>query len=133
MGLFIPPASVVQGAAFAFSLLQQIGVVAATPDSAVAKTGIWRPPEWNRPPGSKMPVPLYSLTVDTSLPGSSSPNPNDIVPLPGAPPFPQSTVYVFDAVLRAEHRREIRLTHHPVQTGEAISDHAFVEPAEVTL
>lgn len=41
------------------------------------------------------------------------------------------TVYVFDAVIRAEHSRHSVATQHPVQTGAPITDHVFVEPARV--
>jgi len=42
-------------------------------------------------------------------------------------------MYVFDAVLRAEHSGESHVTEHPVQTGANISDHAYAMPARVTL
>lgn len=41
--------------------------------------------------------------------------------------------YFFDAILRTQHRREVEITKHPVQTGAAISDHAFQMPSYVSF
>lgn len=41
--------------------------------------------------------------------------------------------FTFDAVFRTDHMANVTLTQHPVQTGAAISDHAYSEPDEVTL
>lgn len=40
---------------------------------------------------------------------------------------------IFTAVLRADHTQKLTLTEHPVQTGASITDHAYLEPAEVIL
>lgn len=42
------------------------------------------------------------------------------------------TLY-FDALLHADHTSSVTPTQHPVQTGAAISDHAYVEPKEISL
>jgi hypothetical protein len=41
--------------------------------------------------------------------------------------------YVFDAILRAEHRQEVVITKYPVQTGANIAYHAYIQPALVVL
>jgi hypothetical protein len=41
--------------------------------------------------------------------------------------------YYFDAVIKAEHRRDRRLTSHPVQTGSNITDHSFRIPSSVVF
>lgn len=41
--------------------------------------------------------------------------------------------YYFDAVIKAEHKRERRLTSHPVQTGSNITDHSFRIPSSIVL
>lgn len=41
--------------------------------------------------------------------------------------------YIFDAYLRISHDRKITVTQHPVETGAAITDHAYVEPATFEL
>lgn len=41
--------------------------------------------------------------------------------------------FTFDAVFRTDHMANVTVTQHPVQTGAAISDHAYSEPDEVTL
>lgn len=81
----------------------------------LANPGPWRPPEWGKP----------SLNAIIAPPSSDD---------PGAGP----TVYVFDAVLRAEHIRELRRTEHPIQASPSapvasITDHAYLLPARVTL
>jgi hypothetical protein len=39
----------------------------------------------------------------------------------------------FDAVLKTSHASKITTTSHPVESGANITDHAFVDPAEVTI
>lgn len=46
---------------------------------------------------------------------------------------PEWRTYYFDAVLRAEHISQRRLTQHPVQTGANITDHSFQLPAKLTM
>lgn len=41
--------------------------------------------------------------------------------------------YYFDAVITAEHRRDRRLSSHPVQTGSNITDHSFRVPSSVVF
>ncbi len=41
--------------------------------------------------------------------------------------------YIFDAYLRISHDRRITVTQHPVETGAAITDHAYVEPVTFEL
>lgn len=41
--------------------------------------------------------------------------------------------YFFDAFLRVDHTSKLNITEHPVETGANVSDHAFVEPAEVVM
>lgn len=40
---------------------------------------------------------------------------------------------VAQVVIEEQHTDELQITEHPVEQGFAISDHAFVKPAEVTL
>lgn len=42
-------------------------------------------------------------------------------------------VYRFDAVFKTEHDTNLTITESPVQTGASISDHAYMEPKEVTF
>ena len=43
------------------------------------------------------------------------------------------TTYFFDAVFREDHSLRLVSTNHPVQNGAAISDHAYLIPAQVTM
>ena len=40
---------------------------------------------------------------------------------------------VFDAVLKTDHTSKLTVTSHPIESGANISDHAFIEPAEITV
>jgi hypothetical protein len=88
-------------------------IIAKVTAGTITSPGPWRPPEWH---GGKA---LTSLTV----PASDKQGPQ---------------VFVFDAVFRVDHVRELRRTEHPIQTSSAsqvatISDHAYRMPARVTL
>ena len=39
----------------------------------------------------------------------------------------------FDGILRTDHQSTVRATQYPVQTGVNMTDHAIVEPAELTI
>ena len=81
-----------------------------TPGTAVGGiSGPWRPPQW-----SNTSVPPLTMTATD-------------------PTTSQSTAYVFDAVLRGEHTQEQVITLNPVQTGAAISDHAYILPPRLTI
>ena len=41
--------------------------------------------------------------------------------------------YLFDAVFSSSHTLNVKITEHPVQSGAAIADHAFIEPDTVSL
>lgn len=41
--------------------------------------------------------------------------------------------FVFDAVFSTDHSANLTATQHPVQTGASISDHAYMEPDEVSV
>lgn len=39
----------------------------------------------------------------------------------------------FDAVIKTDHTSKVTMTDHPVEVGANITDHAYVEPAEISL
>jgi hypothetical protein len=39
----------------------------------------------------------------------------------------------FDGIMRTDHASHVRTTQYPVQTGVTMTDHAIVEPAELTI
>lgn len=41
--------------------------------------------------------------------------------------------FVFDAVFGTDHSANLTVTQHPVQSGASISDHAYMEPDEVSI
>ena len=42
-------------------------------------------------------------------------------------------IFMFEAVFSTDHSASVTLTQHPVQTGASISDHAYVNPDQVTI
>ena len=48
------------------------------------------------------------------------------------PRWPIGGMY-FDGILRTEHTSRVRTTNYPVQTGVVMTDHAIIEPAELTI
>jgi hypothetical protein len=95
--------------------------------------GPWRPPQWNEPQ-------LYSVEI-TEVSAESSGSKalfegqvvSDTATNPNVREKTKSTMYFFDAILRAEHSQELVRTVHPIQTGAAIVDHAYLQPARVQL
>jgi hypothetical protein len=41
--------------------------------------------------------------------------------------------YVFDAFFSVQHDTTLTITKHPVQTGASVSDHAYMEPKQLTF
>jgi hypothetical protein len=39
----------------------------------------------------------------------------------------------FDGIMRTDHQSHVRTTNYPVQTGVTMTDHAIVEPAELSI
>jgi len=94
-------------------------VIARAEVGAMATPAPWRPPEWDGPALTSMKV-TESKTDDNGTPIQST------------------KLYVFDAVMRAHHTRRLTITQHPIQTTadspvSSIRDHAYPEPAQVTL
>lgn len=86
--------------------------------------GLWYPPQWSKPA-------MVSITV---APPSSATTPKTVGDdgiLTVSNPGP--TTYVFDAVLSLEHEQRLTKTRHPVQTGADLSDHAYLEPADLVM
>lgn len=41
--------------------------------------------------------------------------------------------YFFDAILQTNYTRSLTITEHPIETGAAVSDHAYVNPVELVM
>ena len=100
-------------------------------------SGIYRPPQQAQPA-------MVALTVTPTAgqgatPAGSALQPTGAVDTAGNPVYGASvsgstqTTYIFDAVMTLDHEQEVELTRHPVQTGAAVSSHAYVNPARITL
>jgi len=73
---------------------------------------------------------MFSLTA--TLPAASSTSTSNSQASSSS--TPQSpTMYYFQAVIRAYHAERAVPTKHPVQGGASITDHVFIEPAELLL
>lgn len=78
-----------------------------TPVSATASTGAYRPGIWQGLPVDDVNQLMY---IKTNIGG-----------------------FFFDAIIREEHTSTLKMTEHPVQTGANIVDHAYMEPAQLTI
>lgn len=85
------------------------------PGKSPVESGPWRPTQW-----STQTPPVYSITVTLPVQG-------------GKAGKTQTATYYFDAVLRAEHEQAVTVTQHPVQENVPVADHAFIEPARLSL
>lgn len=74
-----------------------------------------------------------------------------LLPVPTMPPMPRAnvlsnapqTVYVrpmrsigglyMDVTVEESHTDELEITEHPVEQGAAVTDHAYLKPAQVTI
>lgn len=93
----------------------------------------WRPPQWKNPAAVSITVPMQSSSaLDTSgvpsalmgvLSGASLSVAATTAPL----------TYIFDAVLALDHGQTLTKTVHPVQTGAAVSSHAYLEPSSLIM
>lgn len=86
------------------------GTAKSPTTSSPGTSGPWRPKQW----GNKGYKPPLTLTTQD-------------------PTLVQQTIYVFDTTIRAEHHQPSVVTLNPVQSGAAISDHAYVLPARLTV
>lgn len=98
----------------------------STTPTAVASAA-WRPPQWNKPA-------MVSITVppgySTAAAGATDPSTGEFTLRTSTQ---ASVSYVFDAVLSLEHEQSLTKTRHPVQTGAAITSHAYLEPAALVM
>lgn len=77
--------------------------------SKAGKTG-FRPPQWGKGVVSEDIIYMATQMSDGSM-----------------------MYYFFDAVMGTDHTEERQITDHPVQWGQAITDHSFQLPAVVTM
>ena len=94
--------------------------------SAQPVAGPYRPPQWSSGPA------MVSITQVPTQNQNSGFAMVDGVPTLGGSGSTQTT-YVFDAVLELEHDQRLEKTRHPVQTGAAVSSHAYLLPARVAM
>lgn len=41
--------------------------------------------------------------------------------------------YFFDGFIKVQHEHNLKITENPVETGASVVDHAYLEPAELTM
>jgi hypothetical protein len=127
---------ITQGAAASLAALASVAITTAVtkPKGFNAGTagGIYRPPQWSTKPTT------YSIVVPKS---STSDAPNGVpitnmdangVPIIGVIAV-GTLMYVFDAMLVAEHSRDLDTTDYPVQDGYNQSYNAVLKPNMITL
>jgi hypothetical protein len=87
-------------------------------------TGPYRPPQWGQALGIQTLMLVFPGAPNAAQYSSEGVN----ATLPS-----NQTVYVFDVTPRIDHDQRVTKTTHPVQTGASISDHAYLEPARLTI
>lgn len=87
--------------------------------------GAWRPPQWSQPAQVSITVPPQATT---SVPTYDQQG-NAVFQAA----VNSTTTYVFDAVLELDHEQRVGKTQHPIQTGSAISSHAIIHPARLSM
>ncbi len=96
----------------------------------------WRPPQWNKPATVVVTVPsqaIYATQTSFDTTDNGTTRDNISVDSVDTGNVTQAVSYVFDAVLSLEHDQSVTKTRHPVQSGSAISSHAYMEPASLTM
>jgi len=82
----------------------------------------WRPPQYQK-------AAMFMIAINGQQNSPAAQVQNGVLRVGGV----TTQIYVFDAVLSADHRQDATITSFPVQTGASISDHAYIQPAEITL
>jgi hypothetical protein len=93
-------------------------------------TGPWTPPQYSQPAVTILTVPSSGNPVLVQAPITGTDGTTSAPVYQGGTP---ASDYVFDAILRLNHKRSIEKTSHPVLTGANISDHFYVKPSRVVL
>lgn len=84
----------------------------------------WRPSQWQTQAPQKVIITFPGQGAPQQYAAAGGVN----VTLPSV-----QTMYAFDAEINVEHSQSLTRTKHPVQTGASISDHAYIEPAELVM
>jgi hypothetical protein len=103
-----------------------MGTVLQTGIAALASSKGFRPPQWIGPATVQLIVPPSGSVSRAPVSESNQSYTFSAVKQ-------QSSIYVFDAVIRNTHSQQLRKTIHPVQTGASVSPHAYLMPPEIEL
>lgn len=107
--------------------------VTQTPNPAPSQA--WRPPQWG---STNTPMVLVTVPASSSVSNVTQTD-SDANSATGGGTFmfkksvTAAVSYVFDAVLAADHDQSLTKTQHPIQTGAAVSSHAYLNPAHLIL
>jgi hypothetical protein len=108
----------------------------ATSPAPISKAyAAYKPPQWAKPamvsitvPPRAAATPVGPLDIGTDTIQGYNVTTSILSAAPSNP-----TTYVFDAVLSLDHEQALVKTMHPVQTGAALSTHAYLEPAHLVM
>jgi hypothetical protein len=108
-------------------------IITQANNATLSAAPIYRPPAWNK-------AATYVLTVTSSIAGrtnslgtSAIQQPDGTYQVQAGAAAQVNQMFVFDAVLSANHNQTLAITEHPVQTGSNISDNAVLRPAIIEL
>ncbi len=123
--------------------LQSLGMVSTSAGAPIvrqdaqesASTDGWTPPQWARSGQALITVPATTTYAQNPSSASGTMSAEGTYTVNASVIGTAATVYIFDnpAVLKSGHQRMLRKTQNPVLTGANIADHAYIEPARVTL
>jgi hypothetical protein len=104
----------------------------------------WRPPQWSGAAGPILSAASAAaaeisgalggaITAGAATPISALFSGTSVFSVIAPDAAGNLTAYVFDGVIHAEHEQATIITLNPVQTGAALSDHAYVVPPRLVV
>jgi hypothetical protein len=125
-----------QGVAALLEAQATLGALKTTAPLLVSN-GPYRPPEWSKAPQTCVITqpggPIDSTTAQVTSINGNSASADFTFNGAGQSQQQQASMYVFDAILQADHDLRLTKTRHPVQGASSVCDHAYIEPAVIVL
>jgi hypothetical protein len=108
-------------------------IITQANNATLTAAPIWRPPQWNKAATFVLTVPSSVAGRTNSLGALNQTAPNGQYTVQAGVQNSVDQIFVFDAVLSANHNQTLAITEHPVQTGSNISDNAVLRPTLIEL
>lgn len=108
-------------------------IITQANNATLSAADIWRPPQWNKPATYVLTVTSSVASRTNSLGANSNQQQDGTYTVQAGVAAQVNQMFVFDAVMSANHNQTLAITEHPVQTGSNISDNAVLRPAIIEL